>query len=306
MTRIVKPASCKWKKHYDLLIERGKNRSISGYTENHHIVPRCMGGEDEPENMVRLTAEEHYVAHQMLMKIYPQHHGIAKGAANLLMDSPTAPRKNKMYGWIKRRVAIANSAQMTEWHKNNVHPMLGKHHTDEARTKISKWQTNQPKKEAHYYSPASGEHLGSFKSVKDAANAFKIHPQTIYSCIRTPGKRSAGGFFWSYMLYDNLEITCQFTNGKPSLKKGKKIENRAKPIFWNSKWIKNSETQKCWKNADAIFAFWNSPTSSILKFCTENDFRNITVYRMIKEFKEGWNPFMDNEWLTWKKAQCHI
>lgn len=33
---------------------------------NHHIVPRHMGGTDEPENMVRLTVTEHAEAHRLL------------------------------------------------------------------------------------------------------------------------------------------------------------------------------------------------------------------------------------------------
>ena len=40
------------------------------YTEEHHIIPECLGGKDTPDNMVALTAREHYVAHLLLSKIY--------------------------------------------------------------------------------------------------------------------------------------------------------------------------------------------------------------------------------------------
>ena len=40
------------------------------YVEIHHIVPRCLGGSDEPENLVRLTAREHFIAHRLLAKIH--------------------------------------------------------------------------------------------------------------------------------------------------------------------------------------------------------------------------------------------
>ena len=36
----------------------------------HHIVPRHMGGTDDPSNLVRLTVEEHAEAHR---KLYEQH-----------------------------------------------------------------------------------------------------------------------------------------------------------------------------------------------------------------------------------------
>lgn len=43
------------------------------YTEKHHIVPRCMNGTNSDENLVVLTAKEHFVAHHLLCKIYPKH-----------------------------------------------------------------------------------------------------------------------------------------------------------------------------------------------------------------------------------------
>ena len=40
------------------------------YGEVHHIVPKSEGGSDEPNNLVKLTAREHYVAHLLLARIY--------------------------------------------------------------------------------------------------------------------------------------------------------------------------------------------------------------------------------------------
>lgn len=42
------------------------------YSEVHHILPRCLGGSDEPDNLVVLTAREHFLAHYLLTKIYPE------------------------------------------------------------------------------------------------------------------------------------------------------------------------------------------------------------------------------------------
>lgn len=39
-----------------------------GYYERHHILPRSMGGGDEDENLVMLTAREHFVAHLLLVR----------------------------------------------------------------------------------------------------------------------------------------------------------------------------------------------------------------------------------------------
>ena len=67
-----------YKKHYNLLIQKGLKRNPSelNYSEKHHIIPKCMGGNDSKENLVILTAEEHYVAHQLLVKIYPNQKGL--------------------------------------------------------------------------------------------------------------------------------------------------------------------------------------------------------------------------------------
>lgn len=60
-----------YKKQYDLLIEKAKQRkTVLGYKENHHIIPKCMGGPDTPENIIELTAREHYVAHHLLYNHY--------------------------------------------------------------------------------------------------------------------------------------------------------------------------------------------------------------------------------------------
>jgi hypothetical protein len=40
------------------------------YTERHHKTPKCAGGDDSIDNIVYLTAREHYVAHWLLAKMY--------------------------------------------------------------------------------------------------------------------------------------------------------------------------------------------------------------------------------------------
>ena len=39
-------------------------------THTHHIVPRYLGGTDDPENLVELTVEEHADAHNLLWALY--------------------------------------------------------------------------------------------------------------------------------------------------------------------------------------------------------------------------------------------
>jgi hypothetical protein len=94
-----------YKKIYRDLIGKGKNRILEGYSEKHHIIPRCMGGNDDPKNLVSLTPEEHYVAHQLLVKIYPDNPSIVRAAQMMIPNRPS----NKMYGWLKRKFSQVQS-----------------------------------------------------------------------------------------------------------------------------------------------------------------------------------------------------
>jgi len=92
-------------KHYELLINRAKNRiKLYGYIEKHHIVPRCAGGTDDAENICELTAEEHYVAHQLLAKMNPDNVGL--WSACKLMSKRCEVTNNKVYGWIRKKSNI--------------------------------------------------------------------------------------------------------------------------------------------------------------------------------------------------------
>lgn len=58
-----------YQKHYDLLMEKAKNREKpKGYTEKHHVEPSHDGGSDSTENLVYLTAKEHFIAHLLRAK----------------------------------------------------------------------------------------------------------------------------------------------------------------------------------------------------------------------------------------------
>lgn len=65
--------------------ERPKNFSDKkrGY-ENHHIIPKCMGGSNKTDNLIRLTIPEHLVAHILLFRENPNNHGLANAATGMM------------------------------------------------------------------------------------------------------------------------------------------------------------------------------------------------------------------------------
>ena len=74
---------------------RRKFKKDGHYYERHHIIPRSLGGSNKNENLVYLTAREHFICHWLLVKIYP----IGSDAYNKMM----------MALWLMRRQPASKS-----------------------------------------------------------------------------------------------------------------------------------------------------------------------------------------------------
>lgn len=122
---------------------RARNRVLDGYVERHHVVPKCMGGGNESANIVRLTGEEHYVAHQLLVKMYPDVPGLCVAAMRMSKQCTG----NKAYAWIRQRVATSRIGRRPNFSPEAMQRMrnastgnkhaLGHRHSPEALRKIS-------------------------------------------------------------------------------------------------------------------------------------------------------------------------
>lgn len=115
----------KWARHYYKLCNRALSRKPSRgvYYEQHHMLPKCQWGENKI--LVLLTPEEHYVAHELLVKMFPEHKGL-KFAAFMLTK-----KNNKEYGWVRR-----------EWSRSQL-GMTGKKHSPATKQKISEAQKGE-------------------------------------------------------------------------------------------------------------------------------------------------------------------
>lgn len=133
-------------KHYNSLITKAisRNLKIGTYTEKHHIVPKCLGGTDDNHNIVVLLPEEHFVAHQLLVKMYPKQHKLIYACNMMTINNDNQKRNNKEYKWLK----IKRSALISELNKKRVvsketrekisKANKGKKHSSETKAKISK------------------------------------------------------------------------------------------------------------------------------------------------------------------------
>jgi hypothetical protein len=58
----------KYETWYNQITDNAKNRVLDTYTESHHVIPVSLGGEDTADNLVNLTAREHFICHWLLTK----------------------------------------------------------------------------------------------------------------------------------------------------------------------------------------------------------------------------------------------
>ena len=75
--------------YYDIIEKakletRRKGKGI--YYESHHILPKCLNGSDDKENLVLLTAREHYVSHKLLTYIYKGNRKIVNAFHRMTFD----------------------------------------------------------------------------------------------------------------------------------------------------------------------------------------------------------------------------
>ncbi len=57
-------------KIYNNIIKNRQYNPISGYVEKHHIIPKSLGGTNDKNNIISLTAREHFICHYLLTKMF--------------------------------------------------------------------------------------------------------------------------------------------------------------------------------------------------------------------------------------------
>jgi len=130
----------KYKQWYANITERAKHRHLDSYTESHHIVPRSLGGGDEPNNLVNLTAREHFVCHWLLVKMTTgqEHHKMLNALRMMRAENPNQQRYTtkitaRVYESIKTEYSILQSERV----RGNKNPMYGKKRTQKMNDAVS-------------------------------------------------------------------------------------------------------------------------------------------------------------------------
>lgn len=117
----------KYKKWYDQIIANARSNPRCGYVEIHHIIPRSMGGGNEPENLVPLSAREHYIVHSLLPRFVT-----------------STQHKAKMWCAF-RRIHFSNGNTFSSRLYEIVKPHIVKAHADWLRNKPQRKRTDDEK-----------------------------------------------------------------------------------------------------------------------------------------------------------------
>lgn len=55
--------------YYSIIRSATLNKPNAGYVEKHHIIPKSLGGTNKKENIVSLTARQHFICHLLLTRM---------------------------------------------------------------------------------------------------------------------------------------------------------------------------------------------------------------------------------------------
>jgi len=124
----------KYRNLYIRLVERCKTmteKELSGYNEVHHILPRCMGGDDEKYNLVLMPIRYHIMAHIILSEVFPDNVKIVYAAICMICctRNKNKVKKNKII--LKElkfstRILASIRERVSELSKGENNPMYGK------------------------------------------------------------------------------------------------------------------------------------------------------------------------------------
>lgn len=121
---------------YVKTLNRKKGQGV--YYEKHHIIPRCIGGADTKDNLVLLTAREHFLAHYLLAKIYfdtEYSYQLSYAFIAMKRDPKNCRYVNsRLYESLKQQYAI----DLSKKHKGKIPWNKGVPRSEEVKNAISK------------------------------------------------------------------------------------------------------------------------------------------------------------------------
>ena len=317
-----------YQKIYNALVEKAKVRgldksSVDYYTEIHHIVPRCLGGSDEPDNLVMFSGREHFIAHLLLWKIYPNNHQLMHAAwmmshtrcGDKVNSTTYSALKVRHSDWLSERMGGENSPNYKDitGMRNGKLLVIGQVGWEKTSSgfSVSTWlcqcdcgnQKVLPSRAVSPYSKGANKSCGCLVGESASKQVGELNP----FFGRTHSEES------------KAKMAAKKIGRSPSNKGVPASQERISRIkFALSKiqrfpWthpmvLKNPAKVNIWVMADFFHELYLTNTEiSKAKFTTLynklycDDLHVTALYTLHDKFSEGWTPSEDEDWLDFKR-----
>jgi hypothetical protein len=204
-----------------LLKEARNIQKVDGeYFENHHIIPKSKGGDNTKENLVLLTAREHFLAHKLLWIIY-RDRSSALGFHKMCSVTKNQKRVVNSKDYEEAREAFKLTNIGNDYGKHNKgrivsqeqrdnqskvmkgkflgdkNPFYGKKHTEEAKQKIKQNRVHVNVEDRKSYKGArivlkDDVFVAEFKTTKEVATFLKCSESNIKRVLSGNQKTTKG------------------------------------------------------------------------------------------------------------------
>lgn len=166
--------------------KENRKRNDIMYYENHHIIPKCLNGNNNKTNLILLTSKEHFICHKLLCKMISNKKQLflLKSAVSYFMNNS---KRNLSARYIEeaRRIQSENKKNQIPWNKGlshseetkrkiglkNSHSTLTEHGR---KIKSEFTKKNNPMKNSFYAEKARTNRSKFFKIVSPEGNIFEI------------------------------------------------------------------------------------------------------------------------------------
>ena len=212
----------------NILKTRGRFSCGEEYHERHHITPKCMGGTDNNDNLIDLYAHEHFIAHKLLAQensdntrlvyawwmmahvksdnqqreITPEEYEIARKAFSKMHSKVISKAlKGHIVSAESREKISKNHADVSA--ENN--PMYGRHHTEEAKLKVSNANKGRISARRNCTPVFCIELNKYFEDATVAGKVLHLDSGAILKCCRGE-RKTCGGYQWKFTNKENIKI----------------------------------------------------------------------------------------------------
>lgn len=258
-----------YEKIYNQLVEKCRVRGLDkskyeGYFETHHIVPKCLGGDNSEDNLVMFTGREHFIAHILLWKLNPGHKGLSY-SLNIMNNRINSKKLNsKLYNRLKE----VSSPRPKEKDGHMFKDKTGTKVNSLTVLGISEWITKP-----------SGQKLVIWDCVCDCGAEIKVRGNH----LNPKGTKSCGCL--------TLKGTKDYYSKlRPWAVSNKMADKWRLADKYYQHWVTLDQPTSCYKFKKLI-------SNLDVSLPTDSSFT-----AMLREFSKGWIPLEDGEWIKFSKG----